>query len=250
MIRSSDADGAVRAESAEEWAAFIVQWHLVLNATFSSPCVCSSLWFQMQNLLGCTWLIIKKIFFRTFFFSHIVAILTAKPRWRFILLNSINFPLVSWLARKLLSVQLWQVVACLAELALTFYHSDLSRNWHRFTLTNRNAWNKNNPNESRIIHFFVWWNADEWCCPGPTDEAVGLALAVNLQTHVELAGKLIDIYSAFRDSETLQPLKIRVGYGGVSQGWRVSCLSAAHPPINRGPGCIPNKTIFPAWNAS
>lgn len=35
MIRSSDADGAVRAESAEEWAAFIAQWHLVLNATFS-----------------------------------------------------------------------------------------------------------------------------------------------------------------------------------------------------------------------
>lgn len=34
MIRSSDADDVVR-ESAEESAAFIAQWHLVLNATFS-----------------------------------------------------------------------------------------------------------------------------------------------------------------------------------------------------------------------
>lgn len=38
---------------------------------------------------------VNKTFLGRFFFSHIVTILTAKPRWCSVLLNKINFPLVS-----------------------------------------------------------------------------------------------------------------------------------------------------------
>ena len=78
--------------------------------------------------------------------SHIVTILTAKPRWRFILLNKINFPHMSWLAGRPFLVQLWQVVVCSAGLALAFHHwwfmPYIKRHRHGFTLTNVHVWNR------------------------------------------------------------------------------------------------------------
>lgn len=71
----------------------------------------------------------KTFFWDNFFFSHIVTILTAKPRWRSILLNKINFPLVCWPAGKPFFVQLWQVAVCSAGLALAFYPGDLCLTW-------------------------------------------------------------------------------------------------------------------------
>lgn len=48
-----------------------------------------------------------------------------------------------------------------------------------------------------------------------------------------------------RNQENSQYFEIRVGYDALSQHRMVSCFSAPHPPINKGLGWDPNKTIFP-----